>query len=547
MGKTHQIPHGIPWGDPELPTFPAAWWNRSDEFLKSNAQFYARIKQGVRALQGINDYVQKNAEEKVSAIVRPLLTAEGARINPNSYERMQNLNTKAREAAAAGRALSNTAQANLTALQTQVDASPYVLFERLVLMLDFNWRQQNLKDSAGNPITLPGGVNSAETKAELQRLAGVLEASPHRDLIKTALEKHMALVRETAEELKGRELMAADHLSNPYYFPHLTLEISEGGKVKQRELRMERVKPGTEADFRGYLIDPVGSSKAVESDYVRAMYYHLVQVGAHNEKADIVRDFFRVYDVKKEVEERAKKLTRQRGVPVSWEQAFNEEYAPRGYVMHGTDSKDAFPVLTVNRDLLARRLGVTLTSEDLHKQLEELGMKGVKLLPEDLVETLSQAAPETWVIPARVKEALNGISKRLSHEDGPWDRAFKAGLGAWKAWKLFAPWNHIRYEYGNIVADAEKIFSVDPQALRYLGRAAKELREFWKGGTAGDYLRAAIKEGVLNTITAQEMKGLGALPAFQEFETTKTKVWNETKAAVSAPLSNLSRLLGNGA
>jgi hypothetical protein len=544
--KVREFMTGFRGSIPELPTFPAAWWNKSDAFLRGNSQFYARVKQGVRALQGINDYVQKTAEEKVTDIARPLFTAEGGKIDAGAYSKLKSLQQQAREAAADGRQLSKVAQNNLSALQTRVEASPYVLFQRLVMYLDFNWRQQNLKDSAGNPIALPGNVNQAEVKAELDRLSAALEASPHHALIKTALEKHMTLVRETAEDLKGRDLMSGDHLANPYYFPHLTLETSEGGKVKQRELRVERVKPGTEADFRGYLIDPVGSRKMIETDYVRAMYYHLVQVGAHNEKADIVRDFFRVYDVKKEVDALAKKLTKQRGRPVSWEQAWHEEYEPRGYVKHGTESGDAFPVLTINRDVLAKRLGVALTSEDLQTQLEELGLKGVRLLPDDIRETLSTAAPEVWIIPARVKEALQGISERMSHSDGAWDRAFKAGIGAWKAWKLFAPWNHIRYEYGNVVADAEKIFSADPQAIRYLARSAKELRAFWKGGTAGDDLRAAIKEGVLNTITAQEMKGLGALPAFQEFETAGAKTWNEIKAGVSAPLSNLTRLFGKG-
>src|SRR5690606_7730121 len=154
------------------------------------------------------------------------------------------------------------------------------------------------------------------------------------------------------------------------------------------------------------------SDKAIESDYVRAMYYHLVQVGAHNLKADAIRDHVRPYDVRPEVEKLARQLSKERGASVSWEQAFHEQYRPAGYVLYGTDSRDASPTVQVDRDKLAQRLGVSLTSDDLQKQLAELGLKGVKLLPEDLREALVQGQREVWIVPARVAEALRGIADR---------------------------------------------------------------------------------------------------------------------------------------
>jgi hypothetical protein len=543
--KLRNVLTGFRGAIPELPTFAAAKWNQADSFIRQKgAAFYNRLKEGHRQMNSINDYVQKRAEEDVASITKPLIRAGG--FNPNAYKRLASLQEQRRKARADGRDLSKSQIETIKALTTEVESSPYVLFQNLVLMLDLNWRQKNLKDSEGNPIRLPFDINQAEIAAELQRLAAAVETSPHRDQIATALEKHMSLVKRVSDDLKSRELMAADHLENPFYFPHITLETTRGGKTEQRELRPSRVRPGTEADFRGYLIEPVGSDKAVETDYVRAMYYHLVQVGAHNEKADIVKNHFRHYDVKKEVEERAKKLSRERGKSVGWKQAFDEEYAPQGYVLYGAGEGDAFPSISVDREKLAKRIGVALTSEDLHKQLGELGLKGVRLLPEDLKESLSQGEKETWIVPARVAEALRGMAQRDSHTDKAWDSAMKFALGLWKKWKLFAPHNHMRYEFGNMTTDLEKMFSADPAVLKQLGPAAKELLAFWKGKPAGDDLRAALKEGVLNAITAQEMGGLSSLPSFQEFETTGQKAWNEVKAGVSAPLSNLTRLFRKG-
>jgi hypothetical protein len=528
---------GIRGPIPELPTFPAAPWNKADTFIAEHGpQFYARIAEGERALKSANDYLQRTASDQIGVIIEPLLKAEG-KFAAEDYAQLRASQEQARRTQADGKPLPPSLTAKINALNSKMESSPYVLFNRLVFALDLHWRVQNLKDSAGNAIVLPAGINAAETKAELTRLSALLAASPHAALIQTAITEHRALVAQVAQDLKSRELLAADHLANPYYFPHLTLERQgPDNKIEQRELSPARVRPGTDADFRGYLETPVGSKKAIEQDYVRAMYYHLVQVGAHNFKADAVRDYFRPYDIKTTVEARAKELTKERGVPVTWEQAFNEEFAPRGYVKYGTDSRDAFPTLTINRDLLARRLGVMLTSGDLHAQLKALDQTGVKLLPEDIRESLTQGERETWIVPSRVAEALRGIGDRLSAQDNAVEAAAKWTLGVWKGWKLFMPMSHFRYEYGNVVADTEKLLSGSPGTFKYLPIAAKELRAFWLGGKPSADLQAALKDGVLNAITAQELDSLVRIKAFEAFETRSQKAWDIVKRRGSSIL-----------
>ena len=548
--KIRDVLTGIKGPIPELPSFPAARWNKTDSFIAEHGpQFYARVAEGERSLKSANDYLQRTAEEQIGRIITPLLKAEG-KFNADDYARLRERQEQARRLKAEGKPTPPGVLAEIAALNSKMESSPYVLFNRLVLALDLHWRATNLKDNAGNAITLPAGINATETTAELRRLGERIAASPHAALIETAVKQHVAMVAQVAEDLKARELLAADHLANPYYFPHLTLETTRGGKVEQRELTPSRVRPGTEADFRGYLETPVGSTKAIEHDYVRAMYYHLVQVGAHNFKADAVRDYFRPYDVKATVERRAKELAKARGVPVSWEQAFAEEFAPRGYVKYGTDSRDAFPTLTVNRDLLARRLGVMLTSGDLHAQLRELNQTGVKLLPEDIRESLSQGERETWIVPARVAEALRGIADRLGKQDNAIETAAKFTLGIWKGWKLFMPWNHVRYEYGNVVADLEKLLSSSPGTFKHLPDAAKELRAFWQGGIPSAELRSALKDGVINAITAQELDGLVRLKAFEAFETHGQKIKalaiKRGSSALSRPIAETAWFMGAG-
>jgi hypothetical protein len=527
---------------PELPAFPALA-AKTDRFIRDQGPaFYNNLKAFYRTLSSANDYVQRTAEEQVDAITDPLMKT-GVAFDADAYAQLKKRQEQARRLKAEGKLMPKGAEAELDALQSRLEAHPYVLFNKLVYFMDLDWRGRNLKDSEGNPIKLPDGLNQTEIDNELARLGGLIAASPHAQLIETAFDRHMALVKQTAEDLKQRDLLAAQHLDNPYYFPHLTLEITRGDKVIERELRPERVRVGTEADFRGYLQEPTGSLKPIESDYVRAVYYHLVQVGAHNLKADAIRDHARSYDVMEQVKDRAKVLSKQRGRSVSWEEVFHSEYAPAGYVLYGTDSRDAFPSVMVDRDKLARRLGEALTSADLHEQLKELGVKGIKLLPEDLKETLIQGQRETWIVPARVAEALRGIADRQKKTSEPIESAIKKVNGAWKGWKLFMPQNHIRYEYGNIVADLEKLFSASPRTFKYLGQSAKEMRAFFQGEAPSADLRAALKDGVINAITAQEMNQLQRLRAFDKFQTVGERITTQLKkrssSALYQPITNM--------
>jgi len=537
---------GIRGSIPELPAFPALA-AKTDSFIREHgAHFYDNLRAFYRTLNSSNDYIQRTAEEKVAAIVSPLLDL-GGRFDAAAYAKLQRRQAQARTFRAAGRPMPAGARAELQALQARLERHPYYLFNRLVFFMDLDWRRRNLKDGSGNPIRLPYDLNETELEAELAKLGAAIAASPHAQAIEEAFQRHTGLVREVADDLKARDLLAAEHLSNPFYFPHLTLQITRGGETVERELRPERVRVGTDEDFRGYLIEPVGSDKPIETDYVKAMYYHLVQVGAHNMKADAVRDFILPYEKMAEVKKRAQELSKQRGVPVDWNQAFHEEYAPRGYVMMTHSKENPYLALTIDRDKLAQRLGVVLTGDDLHKQLNELGLRGVKILPEDIKETLLTAGPEVWIVPARVAEALRGIESRSKRQDQPIEAALRAFNGWWKAWKLFMPQNHVRYEYGNVVADLEKIFSASPRTFRFIGQAAKEMRDFFNGGAPSDDLRAALRLGVINAITAAEMNQLQRVRAFEKFQTIGERVATQLKKRASSALYQpVTNLLGIG-
>jgi hypothetical protein len=512
---------------PELPTFPSL--DKTDRILREKgAAFYNRVKEFYRFLHGANDSIQYEAAEQLERVIKPLMSIKDAPFNADEYARLKQLTEQMRKAEAEGIMINPDIAQQANHLRAKMEEHPYVLFQQLVMMLDFRWRAKNMQDSSGNSIKLPFGMNMAEVEHELGRLQGLVNTNAHAGAIQQALQNHQKLVKGIYEDLKRRELVLQDHLANPFYFPHLTLQHNRGGTIEQRSLRPERVHVDLRQDFRSYLQTPIGSETPIEGDYLKAMYHHLVQVGAHNTRSDAVQDYIKPYDILPQIKAEAKK----RGV--AWEVHFHREYAPLGYVIHGLESTDAFPVIQIDRDKLARSLGVAITGEDIGEQLKRLGNYNIHLTRDDIQQIYSGGQRETWVLPVRVADALNGIERRSQRQDQAIETAFKKALGTWKAWKLFMPWNHVRYEFGNVVADVGKIFSASPSTVFEFKAAHQEIRDFWQGGAPSDDLRAAIKHGVINTITAQEMKALSRLPQFNAFETSAEAALRQLKTHSSS-------------
>ena len=494
---------------PELPAF-----------ADNKEQVYAKLRQGFKMLARGTPRVWKEAADQTGEIVKPLL--EAGKLDADRYNRLGQLQAKRLKMRAANQAIPAAMEQEIAALRRDVDREPYGLFQNLALYLDLKWRAENLMDNQGNPIVLPFGINSTEINTRLADLKQKLAASPHKELIVEALKKHQAMVKAIADDLKQRDLRMPDELRNPFYFPHVILE--KDGKAIRSAL--ERVKMDTADDFRGYLQKPVGSMRPIETDYAKAMYYHLVAVGSHNLRADIVRDYWAKYNEMDAVRERAKELTQKYGRGVNWREAFHTEWAPAGYKLPApADQLPLHPDPQIDRDTLARRLGVILTDEPLQPQLEKLGLKGVKIQPEDIREALAAGEREYWVVPEKVAEALNGILRRESNRaEGMLGKPFEMVQAMWKRNILFAPWNYPRYEFNNTMADLEKLMSADPKVYTYLSQAAKEVRQFIEEGKGTADVRAAFKLGVLDTITASELNDLSALRQFEELQTSKQKL-----------------------
>jgi hypothetical protein len=180
----------------------------------------------------------------------------------------------------------------------------------------------------------------------------------------------------------------------------------------------------------------------------------------------------------------------------------------------------------INRDVRAQKLGVALGEGDLQAQLRALGLS-VTLTAEDFQAALAAGEREQWVVPTPIADAMRGILERESQTDGVFAKIVSAPNALWKRWTLFAPQNVVRYTYGNLVADLEKLFSADPRVFGQLLPAYREVREFFAGGKPSPDLRAAFERGVIDSVTADEVTTMtGELgDRFEAFLTRKEKLW----------------------
>lgn len=515
---------GIRGSIPELPAF-----------ADDKAQQYLRLRQFHKLIKRGTPRVWKEAADQLGDIVKPLL--EAGPVDAKAYARLGHLQGRVRKLKEENRAVPTEITEEIADLNRAVEREPYGLFQKIAMYLDLKWRVENLKDEQGNAIAQPGGLNVKEINDRLDQLKEHLNTSPHRALIMRAIKQHQATVKTIAEDLRTRDLTMPEEMQNPFYYPHIVLD-------KGRDT-LDRVKLDTAEDFRAYLLRPVGSTKPIETDYAKAMYYHLVAVGSHNLRSDLVRDYLKPYDKMEEVRERAKELAKQYGRPVSWREAFATEYAKNRFVTYHPDDKlPLHPEMTIDRDTLARRLGVILTEAPLQQQLEALGLKGIKILPEDIKEALAAGEQETWILPEKVGEALNGMLRReTKSSDSLISKPIQLMQAGWKRNILFAPWNYPRYEFNNTVADLEKLFSADPEVFRLLPKAAKEVRAFIEDGKGGKDVHEAFKRGVLDSVTAAEVNDLTALRQFEKMQTDRDK-W--TKQAINRFTSFVFQPFGAG-
>lgn len=489
---------------PELPVFG------------EKARGFQNFREGMRLMASVPEVVRREAQEIVDDIVAPL-RAHSTTAARDAQARLQQLHRRLAAEALPER------QAILRRLiretETELGTDPWWIFQNVILYGDLFTRSRLYRRDDGSPIGLPGGLNPAEAEHLFKQWLQRAHAHPQKTAILEARARHKAFVARIGADLKERGFVFAEG-SNANYFPHVLLEKWDGNTAN--------VKIGTAEDFRGYLITPVGSIKPIETDYLKAMYYHAAQVLAHNRHADIVRDYVASEDIRPKLIAEAAELTEQirkkepDAAPVTWRAIYHKRYAADFDLYTPDPGKiPLHPEMVINRDLLSKRLGLVLGSGPIAEELKKHGLTDIPLRPEEVQEMLTAGATELWVLPKQMADALRGIAARQSRADKLLQKVLAAYNGFWKKNTLFAPWNWFRFEFNNMVSDLEKILVTDPAVAKGLIDSGKEVYAFLSGDPdASADVREAFRLGVLDTLTAAEVNALRQQRPFEAWETS---------------------------
>jgi len=479
---------------------------------------FSRFRQGFRMMKAATEKARRDAEDRVAHVLEPISNLGETAIAPNEYRRLLELAAAIKKLAdenfTGNAATIGRLEGERAALENKIESLPYHLFRTTVLFRDL-WFRRKLLNQNGEPITLPQFLTREEVEGKLVQLHDKIKASPDRAAIEESLRRHYELVKTIREDLLERGYIIPEELRNPLYFPHLILDKFNG--------RMQSVRFDTAEDFRGYLQQLTGSAKDVESDYLTAMYYHVGQVLTHNAKQDIVETYWQPYDKTKELEAELKEINakrRDQGLgPLVLQQII-----PKDDVSYTVDDRIPLrPEYIINRQVLAERLGVELGNGDLQAQLREQGLD-VTITADDLQQALGAGEKKKWIVPRPVADALQGIVERDTKSKQLLQRALGKPQTWWKWYKLFAPTSVVRYTYGNLVSDIEKLFSADPAVFRNLLPAYREVREFASGREATPDLKEAFKRGVIQTVTAGEVGEIKGAERFEAFLTSREKL-----------------------
>ena len=485
------------------------------------AEKSALFRRGYRLFAVENNAVRKEAAEKINRVLEPL-TKLGRKGADNAILQQFFQLGNARQRAAMNPAQLAKIDARMAALEAELNKDPFDLFRRLVLYRDLWWRGTYLKNEQGKPITLPQGLIVEDVADELRKLTSLI--ADHKDglAITEALRRHYALTEELQKSILAHGEIIPESLRNPLYFPHHVIDHWTGN--------FARVRATTEEDFRKYLIAPTGSGALIQTDYLKAMMLHTADVLAHNARIDLVQKYWQPYDI-------SEQLKKQHGSS-TWNKPWN---IPPGYKVFTPYKKLPLRMdYILSREVMAEKLGVLFNDGDLRERLGESGLV-LKVKPEDLHAALVAGEKIQWALPAEIADALNGIARREAAAANP-GLGHALGLPAralnnfWKKTTLFAPWNWIRYEYGNLSTDAiDKVLAADPAVAKHMARAAREL---WQSdqGTQSPEFKAAQREGVFETITAGEAGELAKLPQFKAFLTTGEARWDNVRTVLESPM-----------
>ena len=230
----------------------------------------------------------------------------------------------------------------------------------------------------------------------------------------------------------------------------------------------------------------------VNADYISAMGDFRTKQLQDIERLKALKDILERYDIKKKLQE---KFGTQWGLHI-----------PEGY--------RTFNPLAGQFVHSAHTLTENILDMAIEQSGRDLGLddKAVKEFKRKLSDNSGE---QLLVLPNEIADSLEGLSKH--NETGPIMKILKAITSGWKKAVLFFPTRAFKYNLRNLTGDADALIAGNPQALKFTGRAIKDLwAAYYGNGEISPELKKFQELG--GAITIENTQELGDYKKLKEFQ-----------------------------
>jgi N12 class adenine-specific DNA methylase len=160
---------------------------------------------------------------------------------------------------------------------------------------------------------------------------------------------------------------------------------------------------------------------------------------------------------------------------------------------------------------------MALTIEE--RTLADLLATAEALKRDDIKTMLVMGGPRTqWVIPTQLANTMDNLGRQIDRN--PISSGWRKTISAWKVWQLLNPLRVFKYNFNNLVSDAEAAI-LFPGIYKHVAGAAADVSRYMTGkGRRSAELKAEMQELIRlrvmdGGLSATEITDIGKLPAFK--------------------------------
>ncbi|KKM22172.1 hypothetical protein LCGC14_1628040, partial [marine sediment metagenome] len=344
----------------------------------------------------------------------------------------------------------------LTAITEGLSREEYDIFTRKVIMDDLTYEVELVHE-------LPFGFTPEELEMDKTDVDDIVARNVK---LQDALERRQAIQEVMRAQLIAKGILG-EEANNPAYFRHQVLTYARARQLAQGAGKLKTPKPG-------YAKKRHGSLEDINANYLEAEFEYLHRALIDIKAVETIQKIGRDYDLSRDLKDQAKELAEEKGELVDW-----HDLVPEGYRTWQPDKGNLFYTgLTVPERMVDKLLEEAAMSDLLGKDVDTDALKQVILSIRKAV--MMGGKKFEMVLPEEIADTLDRMRPEV--DDSIYAFVLEKPQTLWKRWTLISPRRVLKYNINNISGDLDAVIAGNPQVVKKLPEAMKELWAVMKSG-----------------------------------------------------------------